>query len=189
MIDIKEIFINMEKEIFRGNLLDIGRDNYGIIYNIYKKYNDDINLEYVTGEQEKENIKENYYDNCILLFSFSNIFLKKNKTKILEDIYKFLKKDGCIYIWDIDKGINKTFNSKVKIVIPDGKIKEIFIKDLNLFKDSSSDTCVKLLETYFKMEEFKKSDGIYYIKARKINNNKDMTVRKGEKHENNFSCN
>ncbi|MDU7252170.1 MAG: class I SAM-dependent methyltransferase, partial [Clostridium sp.] len=33
---INEIVINMENEIFRGNLLDVGTDNYGIIYNIYK---------------------------------------------------------------------------------------------------------------------------------------------------------
>ncbi len=77
MIIIKEIVINMENEIFRGNLLDVGTDNYGIIYNIYKQYNEDSNLQYINGAEEKENIKEGYYDNCILLFSFSNIFFKK----------------------------------------------------------------------------------------------------------------
>lgn len=65
----KDIFINMEKEIFKGNLLDIGMDNQGIIYNIYKEFNDNVNVEYVSGKEEGKNIKEDYYDNCILLFS------------------------------------------------------------------------------------------------------------------------
>lgn len=47
----------MENEIFRGNLLDVGTDNYGIIYNIYKQYNEDSNLEYINGAEEKESIK------------------------------------------------------------------------------------------------------------------------------------
>lgn len=64
----KDIFINMEKEIFKGNLLDIGMDNQGIIYNIYKEFNDNVNVEYVSGKEEGKNIKEDYYDNCILLF-------------------------------------------------------------------------------------------------------------------------
>lgn len=59
----KDIFINMEKEIFKGNLLDIGMDNQGIIYNIYKEFNDNVNVEYVSGKEEGKNIKEDYYDN------------------------------------------------------------------------------------------------------------------------------
>lgn len=93
----------MENEIFRGNLLDVGTDNYGIIYNIYKQYNEDSNLEYINGAEEKENIKEGYYDNCILLFSFSNIFFKKNRMSLIRDIYRYLKEGGNVYIWDIDK--------------------------------------------------------------------------------------
>lgn len=92
----------MENEIFRGNLLDVGTDNYGIIYNIYKQYNEDSNLEYINGAEEKESIKEGYYDNCILLFSFSNIFFK-NRMNLIQEIYKYLKKGGNVYIWDIDK--------------------------------------------------------------------------------------
>ena len=37
----KEVFINLEKEIFKGNILDIGFSNHGIIYNISKQYIDD----------------------------------------------------------------------------------------------------------------------------------------------------
>ncbi|BDB02473.1 class I SAM-dependent methyltransferase [Clostridium botulinum] len=186
---IKEIVINMENEIFRGNLLDVGTDNYGIIYNIYKQYNEDSNLEYINGAEEKENIKEGYYDNCILLFSFSNIFFKKNRMNLIQDIYKYLKEGGNVYIWDIDKKIKETFNGKIKILLPGEKVKNISIKDLNVLKDSSIDTTIKLLDPYFEIKDLKSSDGVYYIKGKKkINTNiKEDEKRKEEINESTVS--
>ncbi|NEZ92507.1 class I SAM-dependent methyltransferase [Clostridium botulinum] len=186
---IKEIVINMENEIFRGNLLDVGTDNYGIIYNIYKQYNEDSNLEYINGAEEKENIKEGYYDNCILLFSFSNIFFKKNRMNLIQDIYKYLKERGNVYIWDIDKKIKETFNGKIKILLPGEKVKNISIKDLNVLKDSSIDTTIKLLDPYFEIKDLKSSDGVYYIKGKKkINTNtKEAEKRKEEINESTVS--
>ncbi|NFB53299.1 class I SAM-dependent methyltransferase [Clostridium botulinum] len=186
---IKEIVINMENEIFRGNLLDVGTDNYGIIYNIYKQYDEDSNLEYINGEEEKENIKEGYYDNCILLFSFSNIFFKKNRMNLIQDIYKYLKEGGNVYIWDIDKKIKETFNGKIKILLPGEKVKNISIKDLNVLKDSSIDTTIKLLDPYFEIKDLKSSDGVYYIKGKKkINTNtKEDEKRKEEINESTVS--
>ncbi|EPY2277433.1 class I SAM-dependent methyltransferase [Clostridium sporogenes] len=188
---INEIVINMENEIFRGNLLDVGTDNYGIIYNIYKQYNEDSNLEYINGAEEKENIKEGYYDNCILLFSFSNIFFKKNRMSLIRDIYRYLKEGGNVYIWDIDKKIKETFNGKIKILLPGEKVKNISIKDLNLLKDSSIDTTIKLLDPYFEIKDLKSSDGVYYIKGKKkINTNtKEDQKRKEEINESTISSN
>ncbi|ENK0837379.1 class I SAM-dependent methyltransferase [Clostridium botulinum] len=186
---INEIVINMENEIFRGNLLDVGTDNYGIIYNIYKQYNEDSNLEYINGAEEKENIKEGYYDNCILLFSFSNIFFKKNRMSLIRDIYRYLKEGGNVYIWDIDKKLKETFNGKIKILLPGEKVKNISIKDLNLLKDSSVDTTIKLLDPYFEIKDLKSSDGVYYIKGKKkINTNtKEDEKRKEEVNESTIS--
>ncbi|EPY2305618.1 class I SAM-dependent methyltransferase [Clostridium sporogenes] len=186
---INEIVINMENEIFRGNLLDVGTDNYGIIYNIYKQYNEDSNLEYINGAEEKENIKEGYYDNCILLFSFSNIFFKKNRMSLIRDIYRYLKEEGNVYIWDIDKKLKETFNGKIKILLPGEKVKNISIKDLNLLKDSSIDTTIKLLDPYFEIKDLKSSDGVYYIKGKKkINTNtKEDEKRKEEINESTIS--
>ena len=47
----------MEKEVFKGNVLDIGYKNTGIIYNVYKHLNEETNIEYINGDDEKENIK------------------------------------------------------------------------------------------------------------------------------------
>lgn len=163
----KEIFINLEKEIFRGNILDIGLDNYGVVYNIYKQYHDNINVEYISGKEEVGSLKEEFYDSCILFFSFSSIWLRINKRKFIRDIYRYLNKDGLLYIWDIDKAYTKVFNATVKIVIPEGKLRQIKLRDLNVFKDTSKQNTIKMLEQYFNIIDVKSSDGIYYIKARK----------------------
>jgi hypothetical protein len=163
----KEIFINLEKEIFRGNVLDIGLDNYGVVYNIYKQYNDNINVEYIRGREEVGTLKTEFYDSCILFFSFSGVWLKVNKRKFIRDICRYLNKDGLLYIWDIDKGYRKIFNATVKIVIPENRIRKIQIKDLNIFKNNSKKNTVKLLEKYFNIVDIKSSEGIYYIKAMK----------------------
>jgi len=163
----KEIFINLEKEIFRGNILDVGLDNYGVVYNIYKQYYDNVNVEYLSGNEEKESIKEGFYDSCILFFSFSSMWLKINRRKFIKDICRYLNKDGLLYIWDIDKGYTRTFNATVKIVIPEKKMRQIKLRDLNVFKDTSKKNTIKLLEEYFNIVDVKSSDGIYYIKASK----------------------
>lgn len=163
----KEIFINLEKEVFRGNILDIGLDNYGIVYNIYKQYHDNINVEYISGKEEKESLKEGFYDSCILFFSFSSIWLRINKRKFIRDIYRYLSKDGLLYIWDIDKGYTKIFNATVKIVIPERKLRQIKLRDLNILKDTSKVNTIRMLEEHFSIIDAKSSDGIYYIKAKK----------------------
>ena len=75
----KDIFINMEREIFRGNILDIGLENHGIFYNIYKQYNDDVNVEYLSGKEGKEKISEDFYDSCILFFSSAVYGLREER--------------------------------------------------------------------------------------------------------------
>lgn len=157
----------LEKEIFKGNLLDIGLENHGIIYNAYKQLNAEISVDYVEGK-ESENIKEGHYDSCVLLFSISKISYRKNKLRLFEEINGFLKENGALYIWDIDKGKNKIWNSKIKIETPDNRVKEITIKENNFFKDCSKEGVLKLLNRYFEVIDFNCKDGVYYIKANKI---------------------
>ncbi|MBC2580101.1 class I SAM-dependent methyltransferase [Clostridium sp. DJ247] len=168
----------MEKEIFRGNILDIGLENYGVIYSIYKQYNEDVNIEYINGRQEEDNIKENFYDNCILLFSFSSIWFALNKKNFIKDIYKYLAKDGLLYIWDIDKGYGKIFDARIKIVVPGNNLKEIKVRDLNILKNNSKEKTMNLLQNYFEVLDVKSSDGMFYIKAKKKLAEKAITKEK-----------
>ncbi|QGU95703.1 class I SAM-dependent methyltransferase [Clostridium bovifaecis] len=163
----KEIVISMEKEIFTGEVLDIGADNYGVVYNVYKKSNKDFSVEYIDGRDKCKNIKENSYDSCVLFLSFSSIIFRTSRKVLIEKIYNYLKKDGFVYIWDIDKGYGKTFYGKINVMLPQGGAKRISVREINVLKDTSSKTTLRLLEGYFDIIEFECSDNIYYIKAQK----------------------
>ena len=170
----KEVFINLEKEIFKGNILDIGFSNHGIIYNIYKQYIDDSSrVDYVEGKDEKASIEEGVYDLCALFFTLGDIKFLQSKKKLIQDIYKYLKIGGLLYIWDIDKGYAKIFNSKIKIVLPDKNTKQINIKDLNVFKNSSKEITMKILQPYFEITTLKNSDNVYYMICKKKGKSED----------------
>lgn len=172
------IFINMQHEIFKGNVLDIGLDSYGIIYSIYKQYNDEAAIDYIDGAEEKSFIEKESYDSCVMFFSLNNLWSKFNKKNLIKDIYSFLKEDGEINIWDIDKGYIKTINTKIKVLLPENKTKEINITDFNVLKDCSLSSVKKLLNEYFEIIDLKCTDNIYYIKGRKRSL---IDVKKGSK--------
>lgn len=161
----REISINLEEEMFQGNILDIGYNNYGVIYNLCKNYENEIAVDYVSSKDDREIIQEDFYDNCVMLFSLNSIWLTINKRSMVKEISKYLKKDGFIYLWDIDKGYAKIFNEKIKIMLPDRGIKEITIRDYNFLKDNSMQNSVKIIEEYFKIIDLKYNNNIYYIKA------------------------
>ncbi|MCY6484656.1 class I SAM-dependent methyltransferase [Clostridium aestuarii] len=163
----KEILINLQNQEFKGNVLDIGLKNYGVVYNIYKYKNKNFDIEYIEGDKRCNIIEQNYYDTCVMFLSFGSISLKIRKIEIIKNIYKYLKDDGILYIWDIDKGYGKIFEGKIKILLPNRKIKEINVKNLNILKNISKKNTIKLLENYFDIINLKCLDDIYYIKAQK----------------------
>lgn len=151
-----------------GDILDIGFKNYGIIYSIYKYQKDNCEVEYFCSDEAQSNIRKNSYDCCCLFFTVSKFISCNKRKRFLNYIYDSLKCDGIIYIWDIDKQIMKTCHSKIKVRLPDFKIKNFAVKDINIFKDCSMKKSIELINNDFKIIESKSWDGIYYIKAKKI---------------------
>lgn len=173
----KEAFINLEKEIFKGNLLDIGFSNHGIIYNIYRQYCDESSsVDYLEGKDGKKRIEEGVYDTCALFLTLCDIKFTHNKIKLIQDIHRYLKNEGLLYIWDIDKGFVKIFNSRIKILLPDKSTKQIFLKDFNVFKNSSKENTMKVLQPYFEILTVKKLDNIYYMVCKKKGKSEDESI-------------
>ncbi|MCY6959030.1 methyltransferase domain-containing protein [Clostridium brassicae] len=163
----EEIIISIKDEKLNGNLLDIGTLNYGIIYNIYKSNNKDFKVEYVDSKKNKIPISKGCYDICTLFLAFSNIMFKKSKRTLLQEIYSYLKEDGYIYIWDIDKKFGEILDGNVKVLMDNNKVKEFTIKDYNILKDSSEKSIFDLVNKYFDIIYAKKFSKVYCIKARK----------------------
>lgn len=164
---MESIFINLEREIFNGNVLDVGFNNYGIVYDVCKKNDEKMEIEYVAGREEKKFIGKNCYDSCVAFFTLKDLPLDSDKKKFFKDMYDFMKNDAIIYLWDIDKSVFRTFNGRFKIALPDTKVKEIQIKDLNILSDNSCDKICEMMKNYFKIVDVKRSNNIYYIKAQK----------------------
>ena len=101
----------------------------------------------------------------------------------LEEIYKLSRirgndtwKKSATQILSSDKGFVKIFNSNVKIKLPDKTTKQIYLKDFNVFKDSSKEKTIKILEPYFEVVTMKSSDNIYYIVCKKKGKSKDEII-------------
>ena len=94
----------MEKQTFTGNVLDVGFNNYGVIYNLY---NSDGEVEYFSGKKDKKFIKKGLYDSCVLFFTLSSVWLHISRSSLLKELCSYLKEDGVIYIWDMDKGYSQ----------------------------------------------------------------------------------
>lgn len=90
-----------------------------------------------------------------------------NKKDIIQNVSDFIKKDGILHLWDIDKPRFKIMNTRLKILVSDKKLKTIELKAFNPFIDASCSKAVKLLKPYFNIIDLKHSDDIYYIKAQR----------------------
>lgn len=163
-----DALIDMSDVRFGGDILDIGFENYGIIYNIYKYEKNNYDVEYFCGDQKKEGAEKNSYDSCCLFFAMNKFKSFGGRKKILHYAYESLKADGIIYVWDVDKKIMKTYRGKINIKLPDFTIKSFMINDMNIFKDCSMKKSLEILDTHFNVMESKSWDGVYYIKAQKL---------------------
>lgn len=163
----KNVTLQLEDELFNGNLLDIGMSNTGIIYNIYKEFNAKPTIEYIDGKYEENKIEEKYYDNCVMLFTLSQVYFESSRKELIKNINNYLKEKGKIYIWDLNKGYNKLVNLNIKIISSKTKEKNIIFKDNKIFMNSNKKATLKILSEYFNIIEEIEDEDIYYIKAEK----------------------
>jgi hypothetical protein len=171
-----EISLDLKQSNFKGDLLDIGFHNYGVIYNIYKQNNAIIDIQYI-NEDKKNFSGESFYDSCALFLSLSGIMSKMRRKILLSKIYNVMRDDGEIHIWDIDKRYFKTFNKKVNIYLPNNKNKEIHIKDLNILKDTSKEGTIKIINKWFDIIDIETWEGLYYIKAQKKRREENNAIK------------
>lgn len=161
----KTLILNLGDIKLEGNILDVG-ENSGIIYNISREIMGEIAVDYIGNNNHRE-IKEEY-DICTMFFSLSSIMSTYNKAKVIKEVSKYIKKDGKIYIWDINKDIKTIVKNKIMAIMPSGNTKEFKFKNLNPLCKSSLDNNEKLLGKYYEIEETKLWEDIHFIKAIKL---------------------
>lgn len=170
----KTLVINLEDISLQGDILDVGERNFGIIYNISKEVEDELSLDYVSSDTKVE-LKSRKYDACTFFFDLNKIWTSLEKEKLIKEISSYVKDDGKIFIWDINKERGRVFNNKIKVILPNGKIKEFTFKNLNILLSSNIEEIKKILEKYFEIEETKAWEDVFFIKGKKVKAEEKLT--------------
>ncbi|MBE6061971.1 MAG: hypothetical protein E7207_00080 [Clostridium butyricum] len=163
----KTLVINMEEVELKGDVLDVGEKNLGVIYNLSKDIEAELSLDYVDNDNRVE-LQNRKYDACTFFFELNHFWTNIEKEKLIKDVSGYIKEDGEILIWDINKERGKVFNNKIKVILPKNNIKEFAFKNMNLFSCSNIEEVKKILEKYFKIEETRTWEDIFFIKGRKL---------------------
>lgn len=164
---MESLFVSLEKEVFRGNVLDITYGNQGIIYKANKYYDNFIDVNYLENAPSKSCDNEGYYDSCIVFFTLNKIKTHRQKIKLFDNIYRLMKNNGYVYIWDVEKEPLKTLQKNITVSLPDKSMKNFQINLLNLFTDNTSSKIIDGLKNYFDIVEAVSSNGTFRIVGRK----------------------
>ena len=162
----KTIVLNLSGVKLNGDILDVG-ESFGVIYNISKDVMDEISVDYV-GAENSNILKEEDYDTCTMFFHLSKLWNNSSRLKLIEEVTKYIKVGGSIYIWDINKEIKSIVNNKIMAVLPSGKVREFEFKNLNPLIKSDMEENKKFLEKYYEIEETKLWEDIHFIKGIKL---------------------
>lgn len=163
----KTLIINLNDIKIQGDILDVSGEKNGVIYNISKEVEDEIALD-VDYVDDNNILKERKYDACTIFFNLNNIWSNRKREGLIKEVISYLKENGKIYIWDISKERGKIIDNKVKVVLPNEKVKQVELKNFNLMISCNFEEIKKILEKYCKIEETKVWEDIFYIKAERI---------------------
>lgn len=163
---MENVFLSLEKEVFKGNVLDITCDKRSIIYNVNKYYDSAIEIDYLEKELTEKEL-DNKYDSCVLFFSLKDYTTQLSKKQLFKTLSGMLNKRGYIYIWDINKEQMKTWIGNIKVGLPDKSMVNVEIKNLNLFEDNSAETVLECIKEYFEVVENIESNNCFKIVAKR----------------------
>ena len=99
----KTLVINLEDVNIQGDILDVGENNLGIIYNISKEVLEEISIDYV-NEETKCKLQSRKYDACTFFFDLNKMWTSLEKERLIKNVSKYLKNNG-----EIQKILEKYF--------------------------------------------------------------------------------
>lgn len=172
----KTIVINMNDFHIEGDILDLSRDNSGIIYKISKEVEEELSVDYVDVDNRNA-LKRRKYDACTFFFNLSDIWGNRRKEGLIKEVCGYLKEQGEIYIWDVNKDSGGFLDYKINAILPNGEIKEVGINNYNPLLNCKFEEIKKILEKYAKIEETKLWEDVFFIKAIKNKENKREDVK------------
>lgn len=158
--------IDMRNLQIKGDIIDIGVKNYGIIYKMCKESFDEVALEYVMGE-EKNFIEREFYDTAILFFTLNSLSNSLKRRKLIKEAYKYVREDGEILLWDANKFIGKAVDLEVDVLFNNCEFETVNIRNTNPLVKLELSNVKKIISPYFDLVEEKEGKNIFFIRARR----------------------
>ena len=81
----------------------------------------------------------------------------------LKKITESLKDNGSIYLWDMNKTRGEVVDYKIKVILPNNKIKEGVIKNLNPLISCNFEEIKKILSKYYIIKEEKQWEDVFFL--------------------------
>lgn len=156
----KVLILNMEHLKLEGDILDVTSENAGIIYSLSKEVEEELSVDYVEEESELEKKK---YDVCTFFFNLNNVNGGLKKESLIKKITESLKDNGSIYLWDMNKTRGEVVDYKIKVILPNNKIKEGVIKNLNPLISCNFEEIKKILSKYYIIKEEKQWEDVFFL--------------------------
>jgi len=160
----KTLVINMQEVYIKGDILDVAKENTGIIYNISKRTEEELSIDYIDANN-KNILRRSKYDACTFFFNINSIWGIKRRESLFKEVYSYLKENGEIYIWDIKKERGDFIDNNVEVMLPRNKLKTIELKNYNPLITCDFEEIKKILEKYYEIEETKMWEDIFFIRG------------------------
>ncbi len=157
---MRDIFINLENNKFRGEVLDVSFVSEDSI--VKELCKNEIESERVIFKSR--NIK-NKIDTSVLFFTLNTFTMDIFKYRMMKTLHNAMNHNAEIYVWDINKPRSKIFRNTIKMLLPDKSIKSLKIKNLNIISDNSFEKIRSIVSKYFTIKEMRISDEVFFIKA------------------------
>ncbi|WP_139905218.1 hypothetical protein [Clostridium thermarum] len=174
--------IDMQNLKLKGDVIDIGVKNYGIIYKICRQNDDEVAVEYLMDE-EKDLIEREYYHTAVLFFTLSPLSSAGKRRKLIKELYKYIRDCGEIIIWDINKAMGRLVDLRVEVLLSENETQTIKINNFNPIKQLSLSQVKKIINPYFEVTEEKQGKEIFFLRAKRKN-----TRRGKKKDESSIDC-
>lgn len=156
----KVLILNMEHLKLEGDILDVTSENASVIYSLSKEVEEELSIDYVEEESELEKKK---YDVCTFFFNLNNVNGVLKKESLIKKITESLKDNGSIYLWDMNKTRGEVVDYKIKVILPNNKIKEGVIKNLNPLISCNFEEIKKILSKYYIIKEEKQWEDVFFL--------------------------
>lgn len=166
-VETKEyVKIDMRNLQIKGDVIDIGVKNYGIIYKMCKETFDEVALDYVIGE-EKNLIEKGQYDTAILFFTLNTLPNNIKRKMLIKEAYNYIREDGEILLWDAKKSFGKSVNLEVDVLFNNCEFERVNIRNMNPTVKLDFLKVKRLISSYFEIVDEKEGKSIFFIRARR----------------------